>query len=95
MSCKPEKECRQDQLCETHHDDRDCRRARDCPHNHDTRECKKCVLGVCGNDPICEGSKATQNGAYDASYAACVALGPVIDGECEAEKAGQNKLYET
>ena len=95
MNCKPEKECRQDQLCETQHDDRNCRSARDCPHNHDTRECRKCVLGVCGNDPICEGSKAAQNAAYDSSYAACLALGPVIDAACEAEKAGQNKLYET
>ncbi|WP_192385921.1 hypothetical protein [Mesorhizobium silamurunense] len=94
MNCMPEKECRQDQRCDTQHDDRDCRRARDCPHNHDTRECKKCALGVCVNDPVCEGAKATQNAAYDASYSACVALGPVIDGVCEAAKAGQNKLYE-
>lgn len=94
MNCKPEKECRQDKLCETQHDGRDCRRARDCPHDHDNRECRECVLGVCGNNPICEGSKATQNAAYDASYAACVALGPVINGACEAEKEVQNNLYE-
>lgn len=56
------------------------------PRSHDTRDCSACLLrapricifggctgGQCiqrGNDPFCEASKAAQNVAYDADYAA-------------------------
>jgi hypothetical protein len=81
IDCKPEKNC------DLHVDQRDCRQPRNCPHSHDERNCS-------GLDKIpCEIAKGAQNKIYDANYNACVALGPIMDAKCEAEKAGQNELY--
>lgn len=101
INCTPSMNCTPTRNCDLQVNTRDCRRPRNCPHNHDTRNCSACIVhnpfGGCvirGNDPTCEIAKATQNAAYDADFAACQALGPILDGKCELEKATQNRLYE-
>lgn len=95
------RDCRRPRNCTLSRDTRDCkacllRAPRVCIPNFPsgcTWKGGHCIQ--MGNDPGCELQKGAQNRIYEADYAACKALGPIIDAACEAAKGAQNALYAT
>lgn len=88
--------------CDLQSDARDCSLQtdnRDCSAGEDTRDCST-PIGI--NDPICEASKAFQNGLYATQKATCEASKTAQNGlyatqkaACETSKSTQNGLYAT
>jgi len=112
ISCSSDRDCNSSRHCAFEAHDPDTRNCHACllraPRVCAPRVCAfgGCVGGGCsggqcvteGNDPICETSKATQNGAYilaaNARKADCDRLKATETAACQAEELGKKALCE-